>query len=343
MAVYTTLSPDFVRFMLGVYPQVGELLDLEGIAAGSTNTSYRVRTTRGTFFLRVNEGKPFRALLHERDLLVFLRGRADALGGLETPTLMENGAGGVFFPVPQAWAGAEQKYASLFRALGGTEPAPGTWEAPACAALGRALATTHLALRRFRGGRPNPFGLPILQHWGEVLGRQPDAEGFARECRGALVWVARRRRPLPRGLVHGDVFPNNTRWEGERLHSIFDWEMAGRDHLLLDVAIAINAWCWSTEAPLAGTFDRARVSALLEGYRQVRPLSPRELRQLPVEGALAALRFALSRARDFGWGPQPAESVGAPGGVPARQRDFLDAREYIARLRVWRRAGVSLT
>ena len=45
MAVYTPLEPEQVAQMLCICPGVGELVKMEGVAAGSINSIYRVETS----------------------------------------------------------------------------------------------------------------------------------------------------------------------------------------------------------------------------------------------------------------------------------------------------------
>jgi homoserine kinase type II len=140
-----------------------------------------------------------------------------------------------------------------------------------------------------------------------------------------LAQLLRQRRPLPRGTIHGDVFIDNTRFtrnEDGRHHlvSIFDWEMAGRDHLALDVAITVCAWAFRrADDAMALVPDVA--AALVAGYQRERPLTPSERRGLFVELRIAAIRFAASRLRDFGL---PRDD--------APDRRVLDPADFIDRL-----------
>lgn len=350
MAVYTELTDDFIRYMLAIYADAGELKSAHGISAGSTNTSYRLETNEGQFFLRVNENKFFSDLLYEKNLLLHLEQQSDRMSGVLFPEMLRNAAGGYFFPVEPGGVGKTVKYACIFRGLQGRELAPFEVSASQVHQLGRVLAQLHLGLRAFRGGRPNPYGAERMRAW--LCGMPPRRElDVINKLKVALDDVLRHRRALPRGVIHGDLFANNTKWQRSQLHAIFDWEMAGRDHLLLDLAIVLNAWCWQRSATGAGTFDAARLQSLVQGYISVRPLTATEVRSLHRECRLAALRFAISRYRDFGEAPNsmgdvvtlspPTESptMGALGIDAETHRDFLDYQEYWERHEVWHTLG----
>jgi homoserine kinase type II len=78
--------------------------------------------------------------------------------------------------------------------------------------------------------------------------------------------------------------------------------------------VTIHAWCYGD------SFRPDLVGSLLGAYHAVRPLESVELAALPIEGAIAALRFATTRITDF--------SMRTPPG----QRPLRDYRRFLARL-----------
>jgi len=49
---------------------------------------------------------------------------------------------------------------------------------------------------------------------------------------------------LPKGLVHGDLFPDNTMFKGNKLLSILDFEVICIENLLHELGTAINGFCY---------------------------------------------------------------------------------------------------
>lgn len=89
--------------------------------------------------------------------------------------------------------------------------------------------------------------------------------------RAASEYVRRDLRSLGRGgevfgLIHRDIQAKNLVFDGEQVHAI-DFESCGWGHYLFDLALISLRLEWRGEEH-AGLHD-----ALLEGYRQVRPLS----------------------------------------------------------------------
>ena len=325
MAVYTHLDDNALVALWSVYDDEAPLVRAEGIPHGSINTTYRLTTEAGVFYLRINENKSTDDVMYERDLLDVLARARPRLDGVVTPVIRKTRVGGSFFLVERrpAVATGAPVWAAMFPELPGRDL--GVFEVtPAhTAQIGRFLARAHGALRGFRGRRPNPFGLPTVRRWLVDIARVPALHDVAARLSDALDRVEDRRRLLPHGVVHGDLFVDNTKWHHGDLRAVFDWEMAGRDHLALDVAVCLHAWCWSRDANGGGAFDSARARGLVAGYQAVRPFRPSERRGFFVEAQLAAIRFTASRVRDF--------EVPRPTSQPA-ERTYLDYRDFLARL-----------
>ncbi|MBU2417907.1 MAG: phosphotransferase, partial [Alphaproteobacteria bacterium] len=99
---------------------------------------------------------------------------------------------------------------------------------------------------------------------------------------------------LPRGPIHADYFPDNLLFEGGAPSGLIDFYFACVDALAYDLAIALSAWGFdATGAPLP-----AALHAFQSGYEAVRPLSAAERAALPELGAVAAVRFTLTRLHD---------------------------------------------
>jgi len=99
---------------------------------------------------------------------------------------------------------------------------------------------------------------------------------------------------LPKGIIHGDVFPDNCLFEGEKLRAIIDWEEVAVGPLLLDVAITICGFCFPHNrfsAPLANAF--------LETYQSIRPLTDQEKASIKHFIDFGLLAIAFWRFRQF--------------------------------------------
>jgi homoserine kinase len=83
---------------------------------------------------------------------------------------------------------------------------------------------------------------------------------------------------------------------GGRFAAAIDFYFACDDLYAYDLAVCLNAWCFEPD----GTFNVTRAQALIAGYEARRPLSPAEREALPILAWGAAMRFFLTRLRDWG-------------------------------------------
>lgn len=90
---------------------------------------------------------------------------------------------------------------------------------------------------------------------------------------------------LPRGFVHGDVFPNNTIFQGNELKAIIDFEEFAVETLLFEVAMTIVGFCLDDDFRVNSKAQQE----LLDGYETIRPLSDSEKAALPYFIRWAAL------------------------------------------------------
>jgi homoserine kinase type II len=289
MAVYTLLSPEALadaaaRF--GLPPPERSRPE----PRGHVNTSYHLWAGGHRFFLRVNEGR------------VGAKGLADTCFEAEVQRFLFEAR----FPVPELLAAADGrpfaevagKPALLFAYAPGEptgEPSPDR-----CFLVGEQLGRLHALAEGFGGGRENPYGPARVEAWLAPLRGHPPAGGGenARDASAAALPLleealaeARHLPGAPRGLVHGDLFPDNVLWIGERISALLDWEMSCVEAFAYDLGVALCAWAW------ADGFQLGRARALLAGYRARRRLDADTALALPAWARYAALRFTASRLR----------------------------------------------
>jgi len=304
MALITPLSPSEASVLLTEYGL--ELAKLEPLQAGSVNSNFRLTDVQGRrFFARVYEEQ----------------GNAGAEAELRMLTELSAAEVPVAVPLERAdgklLGSHGGKPFALFPWVDGELYCRASVTPEVCRRLGDALARVHLATPRVGALPEGRFRVPDLR---DRLDRvDEEAKGaFSRataRIRERLDHYERRRDPaLPRGLVHGDLFRDNVLWQNNVIVALLDFESASEECFAYDVMVCVLAWCFGDGFEL----DRAR--ALLAGYHARRPLSPGERAALPIEGAIASLRFAVTRITDF-------SLRAAPGEPPLR-----DYQRFLARL-----------
>lgn len=84
-------------------------------------------------------------------------------------------------------------------------------------------------------------------------------------------------KDLPKGIVHGDAFPNNTIFNDGKLKAIIDFEEACSDQLLFDVGMTINGFCFEKNK-----LKPELIVSFLEAYNLQRRMSDKEWLALPI-------------------------------------------------------------
>ncbi len=312
MAVYTEVPDDELERFIASF-DIGKLQSYKGIAEGVENTNYVVHTTGGPFILTLYERRVAR-----RDLPFFLG-------------LMEHlAAKGVSCPVPvRDRSGANLKELSG-RAAALVTFLEGFWHrrpAPEhCAQVGQALARMHLAGADFPMSRENALGAAGWRPLFERFAARADeiAPGLQSLIQQELAHIEPNWPvALPKGVIHGDLFPDNVFFIGETLSGLIDFYFACTDALAYDLAICLNAWCFEKDF----SFNLTKGRALLSGYQSVRPLSEAESAAMPILARGAALRFLLTRSYD--WLNTPKEALVKPH----------DPIDYVRRLRFHQASG----
>lgn len=279
MSVYTTVSQQQLEIFLADY-NVGRLVSFSGISDGIENTNYFVTTDQGKYVLTLFEA------LNAQELPYFLELMAH-LNEHDVPSA---------HPIPDNHSHylktLNQKPAALVQRLTGRSVvAP---SAEQCAALGRAMGHLHVVGQSFSRQHENRRGprwwqetaqqmIPYLDNAQQVL-LQDELKFQARHQHDAL----------PRGVIHADLFRDNTLFEGIQLTGIIDFYYACNDVLLYDLAVAVNDWCSLPD----GTLDESRSQALLAAYQTERSFTAAEIESWSVMLRAGALRFWLSRLKD---------------------------------------------
>jgi homoserine kinase type II len=306
VAIRTILSLEDVVVFLSNYsaPHGSERPSaLVGVERGTVNSSYEVQWGLGSrrLFLRLYEEQDLEGARAEADRLAYLAGK-----GVPTPAplpLHEGGFIGMLGGKPAAlfpWRPGDM------RCLGSVTPEDAR-------RVGEALARLHTAGKDApRGpGRFEPEDLyRRLDRIAEA--KDPFLASLAGPLRGRLAsWADRRDPALPRGLIHGDLFRDNVLWRDDgQISALLDFESASDGPLAYDLMVTLLAWSFKDELDL----EIAR--SIAQGYTSGRPLSEVERQGLLAEGAIAALRFTITRITD--------EAIRAleSGRPPRRDKDW---------------------
>jgi len=234
------------------------VLSCQRMSSGFSNSNYRLETSNGLFLLRECTGRDRAGVEYELNVL-------DWLCAHNFPT-----SATIRFSDDERWiSGPGGSLLVLLEWLDGSEPLSGQ---VSVGTIARALGDLH-QLPPPSGGwwrRENPNGREAAARL--VKSITPDDpvhfQFFLEEFERLRLRLG---EPLPRGLIHGDVFTDNTLFRDGELVAILDFEDACEDVFLFDVAMTIHGFCFPAEHWRP---DLAQV--FLDVYNESRPLTDSE-------------------------------------------------------------------
>jgi homoserine kinase type II len=284
MAIYTALSKKDISRIVDEFT-LGDLVSFSGVKNGSVNTHYLIETKRGKFFAKIDEVKSEVEVKQELDLLFHLRKQ-------NFPCLqpLKSKSGRLYVEF-------QNKCLTVSRHIEGVELSVQAMTPTHLTALGHMLANLHLIGRSYKKGIDNRFGFNrIVSIYRDVRRQLPShLKNIVRVLDDEFSYLENYLdNNLPKGIIHGDLFSDNVKFKSNRLTGVIDFEAACRGKLVYDLATAVNALCFLDER-----FRIERFEALISGYESLRPLSLPEWDSFPNELRFSALRFTVTRIKDF--------------------------------------------
>jgi homoserine kinase type II len=287
MAVFTPVSLEDARAYLRAY-DIGELVHLEGIEEGVSNTNFKVETTQGLYALTLFEAAtPQDDLPWFMDYTLYLDRKGYPAPG---PVLKRSG---------ESLGEISGKACALIKWLPGRWPRnPNVGQAKSA---GEYLARLHLTGGDFPERRVNSMGVAV---WPHLIARcepkakgNPRAEAVLRDLRDELSYLQKNwPNSLPAGAVHADYFPDNVLMSDDgKVTGVIDYYYACTDFFAYDLAVAINAWGFTP----GGQPMPEMIKAFAKAYAKARPLSDAEIAALPLLARGSALRFTCTRLYDL--------------------------------------------
>jgi len=280
MGDYTKLQKSEAQEILKLYGK-GDVTNFRALSLGISNSNYDVKTSKGRFLLKVSNDKDHLSLSKEQEILHRLKEE-----------------GFPFSLVPFTTNKNELVYeykdfsGVLYPFVDGIPPGPSD---QTCFEIGKGLATLH-KIKKIEGLRPHEevgFGE------NEILAfvNSPDCPDDFKEAFQNIfpdnledynenLWET--------GLIHGDLYYDNTLFDHNQLAYLLDFEQAGIGPLILDIGISMSGTCLEK-----GRVLPELVASYLDGYESVRPLQGAEIEHLTDAILIGLFSIALWRIKRF--------------------------------------------
>lgn len=292
MGDYTKLQKDEAAEILDFY-SLGKLTEMRALSLGISNSNYEVNTEDGHYLLKVSNDKNHDQLLKEQEILQYLKEQkfSYSLEPIKTTSgelvYRFNNYSGVIFPF-----------------VAGIPPGPSDFT---CFEIGKGLATLHKvkANSKLRSHSEVGFGTPEIKEFVNSPACPDDfKEAFLDIFPDNLedfeenLWEE--------GIVHGDLYYDNTLFDHNKLGHLLDFEQSGLGPFILDIGISMSGTCLEK-----GRILPELVASYLKGYEEVRPLQGQEIEHLTDAILLGLFSIALWRIKRFKIGklnPEMADS-----------------------------------
>jgi len=296
MAVHTPLTDDEIKAFVSGY-DVGDFVRAEPILAGIENTNYQLHTNTGRFVLTLFER---RTKVEDLPYFMSVLGYfADA--GLPVAAAVPDQAG-------DRIGRLKNKAAIIVPWLEGKSQMQPS--AADCAAMGEMLGRMHQLAPDCPAHRYADLGFVVWQKIvpdliADAKSIDDDAlQSFLKVARDAISYMAPNwpatltTAPLPIGVIHCDLFPDNVLMQNNRVTGLIDFYFSCNDWLVYDLAVTLNSWCFQLVDDRA-TFQADNFKAMLAAYQAIRPLQEVEKTYLPMMLQGSALRFLITRLEDW--------------------------------------------
>ncbi|MEA3288297.1 MAG: homoserine kinase [Candidatus Marinimicrobia bacterium] len=254
---------DHIRRVIHQY-DIGHFVSIEELSPGYANRSFKLDTDRGSYLFRWVLEKKYDDLTQELDLLQHL----SSFQFLTSYSVAKRRGGYVTEYSPG--------YAVIYDFIKGEHPSLSSTVATQIGSCVGQLSTIAPPVKFLR---QNTINIASSLELSEKLSNAPVElldiyEYFTTTTR---VFAERLTFDLPRGLIHADVFPDNSLFVGDDLQAVIDFEEACIDTLLFDLAMTINGFCFPRNE-----LSYSYLESILRGYLTHRKLTPEEWEVLPI-------------------------------------------------------------
>lgn len=287
MGVYSNVDLKEINDIMQHY-QLGQAVEFEATVKGISNSNFRVKMCSGQeVLLKISNDKTVEQLANEQQILQVLEKYKFpfSLHPFQTikgkPIYQHDGLHGVVFPF-----------------VNGRPP---EITKDMCLQVGQALGELHsLEIQKedLSSIRPHTMvgygGVGIYEY--TLTGGAPKdfVDAFNKVFPDRLQKIP--YDVFPVGIIHGDLYYDNSLFHKNKLVTLIDFEQAGRGRYILDLGIALSGSCLNAKRD---NLDIALIDAFLEGYQERRQLKTIEKEYLDTAILVGLFSIALWRIKRF--------------------------------------------
>ncbi|RLA63989.1 MAG: hypothetical protein DRQ88_01055 [Epsilonproteobacteria bacterium] len=312
MGAFTNLTSDEANEILSLYG-LGPLISIKALSLGISNSNFKVELKDRYILLKVSDDKGEKELIGEQKILDYLAHMRYPYSICTLP--LSNGKKIYHY---------KGMIGVIFEFLEGIPPGPSD---DTCYEIGQALALLH-SLRKdemYLELRPHQevgfSATGVINYLKEKSCPQDFKQLFHKifsdELKG---W---QNEDFEEGVIHGDLYYDNTLFHNNRLNILLDFEQSGRGKLLFDIGISISGTCLEK-----GTIGIMLIESFLMGYESIRPLPTKEKDYLNQAILLGLFSIGLWRIKRFKEGTLDPSRADSYQELLSRALNFFNLLEY---------------
>ena len=238
---------------------IKEVADAKLLASGFANRNFKIKTEKGNFFYRVcTQQEDVKNIIYEVDIFLELK-------KINFPTA---------YPIPAKdgnfISDSKGGKVLIYEFKEGSEPELNHQTAGE-------IAKCVAKLNSFKGfekyPRKNIIHLDncfeLIEMFKTAPFQYPEIYTYFKEQTEFLVKPI--SETLPKGLIHGDVFPDNTIFKNGKLSALIDFEEVCVDNLLMEIGMCINGFCF-----INNKLNLSLMKTFLFEYNQIRQMTEKE-------------------------------------------------------------------
>jgi homoserine kinase type II len=287
MGVYSNIELSEINEILSYY-DLGVANSFVPTMTGISNSNFKVSMDGGQdVLLKISNDKTIEQLNNEQHVLTALADHKFefALTPFQTiqgkPIYQHNDYYGVVFPF--------------------IDGLPPTIDSDVCFQVGSALAKLHsldITKEDLEHIRPHDvvgFGSLDIKEYLD----SPDAASDFREDFNTVFPDNLENIPydvFPVGIIHGDLYFDNSLFKDGKLVTLIDFEQSGRGRFILDIGIAISGTCLNEDR---SNVDEEYLKSFMQGYESIRSLKIIEKEYLDKAILVGFFSIALWRIKRF--------------------------------------------
>jgi homoserine kinase type II len=285
MASYTEINLDQAREILSLYG-IKNVTEIAPMAFGISNSNYHITLeNKDSLVLKISNDKNKEELAEEQRILQYLKQNNYAYS--VAPFLTLDGQ------TIYTW---KKYYGVIYPFAHGSVPEIGH---ATVNQIGMALGKLHLSsyqkhdLDTFRAHTSVGFGLQQILDFFDSEVCPEDFKSTFKEIFNENDVKKMLNSSLPSGIIHGDLYYDNTLFDGDNIRHVLDFEQAGIGEFLFDLGISISGSCLEN-----GKLSNELMNSLLDGYEKIRPLESDEqdlLHEAIILGLFSISRWRISR------------------------------------------------